>query len=206
MVNGRRKEIKRHLTEEELDAELRSADDPEIVRRLGFVKNLYQGDTLSEAANREGKSQPTGARWAERWNEGGLERLSPDHGGGRPPKLDDGDREKLRKLLQANGPWTTQEVRHLIDSEFDVTYHPNYIYELLREFGMHYAKPRPKRPERPENADEILDERLEETLEETDEDEDEPVTDGGYVVGFSTRRGHSRRTIAGESGRSTFPK
>jgi hypothetical protein len=31
-------------------------------RRLGFVKNLYLGETLGEAADREGKSQPTGAR------------------------------------------------------------------------------------------------------------------------------------------------
>jgi transposase len=42
-----------------------------MVRQLGFIKNLYQGDTLGESADREGKSQPTGARWAERWNDGG---------------------------------------------------------------------------------------------------------------------------------------
>jgi len=204
MGNGRRKEIKRHLTEGELDAKLREETDPEMVRRLSFVKNLYHGDTLGDAADRVGRSQPTGARWAERWNSDGLDGLAPDHGGGRPPKLDGDEREELRGLLEAGEPWTTQEVRHLIAEEFDVTYHPNYIYELLREFGMHYAKPRPKRPERPENADEILNDRIEETLEE--DDEDDTVTDGGYVVGFSTRRGPSRRTTAGASGRSPSQK
>ena len=142
MGNGRRKYIERHLSEEELDARLRDADDPEMVRRLGFVKNLYQGDTLGDAAGREGKSQPTGARWAERWNDAGVSGLAPDHGGGRPSKLTDGERQQLRDLLEADQPCTTREVLVLIEEKFDVTYHPNYIYELLRSLDMQYAKPR----------------------------------------------------------------
>ena len=85
-----------------------------------------------------------------------------------------------------------------------MTYHLNYIHELLRSFDMQYAKPRPKRPERPDDAEAILEERINEALEE--ESDDEPVTNGGYVVGFSTRRGLSRPTTANESGRSTSPK
>ena len=204
MGRGRRKEVERHLTEEEIDDELGSTDDPKMVQRLCFIKNLYEGDTLEEAARRVGKSQPTGGRWVDRWNEGGLERLTPEYGGGRPPKLDEDDRERLVALLEADQPWTTQEVRHLIEEEFDVTYHPNYIHDLLRSFDMHYAKPRPKRPERPDDAEEILEERIDEALEE--ESDDEPMTDGGYVVGFSMRRGPNRPTIASESGRSTSPK
>jgi len=211
MANGRRKEIIRHLTEEELTKKLRDADDPKIVRRLGFVKNLYQGDTLAEAADREGKSQPTGVRWAERWNEGGLEALTPDYGTGRPAKLDEHQQERLKRLLEEGQPWRTQEILHLIEKEFDVTYHPNYIHELLRGFDMNYAKPRPKRPERPDDAAEILEDRIGEALDENeegdnDEDGEEPVTDGGYVVGFSTRRGHSRLTTASESGPSKSQK
>ena len=102
-----------------------------MVLRLGFVNNLYQGDTLGEAADREGKSQPTGARWAEQWNDGGVGELAPDHGGGRPSKLTAGERQQLREHLEAEQPWTTEEVRSLIEEEFGVTYHPNYIYELL---------------------------------------------------------------------------
>ena len=39
MGNGRRKDIERHLSEAQLDAGLRDADDPEMVRRFGFIKN-----------------------------------------------------------------------------------------------------------------------------------------------------------------------
>ena len=107
-----------------------------MVRRLGFITNLYQGDTLGEAADREGKSHPTGARWAEAWNDGGVGELAPGHGGGRPSKLIAGQRQQLREQLEAEQPWTTEEGRSFIEEEFGVTYHPNYIYELLRSFDM----------------------------------------------------------------------
>ena len=178
MGTGRRKEIERHLSEAEVDAKLRDEEDPEMVRRLGFIKNLYQGDTLGEAADREGKSQPTGARWVARWNDGGLDGLAPDHGGGRPSKLTASERTHLRQQLETDQPWTTQDVIHLIEEEFGVRYHPNYIYELLRSFDMHDTEPRPKRPQRPDDADETLEDRLDETLDSKDDDDD-PVTDGG---------------------------
>jgi transposase len=173
-----------------------------MVRRLGFIKNLYQGDTLGEAADREGKSQPTGVRWAARWNDGGVGGLAPDHGGGRPSKLTAAERTQLRDLLEADHPWKPQEVLQLIEEEFNVTYHPNYIYELLRSFDVHAAKPRPKRPERPDDAEEILGDQLDNALDA----DDDPVTDGGYVVGSSTLLSLNHPTTADESGPSTYPK
>lgn len=200
MGRERRKEIERHSTEAELDEKLDESTDPKLLQRLYFLKNLYAGDTLREAARRVGKSQPTGVRWANRWNVDGLDGLTPDWGDGRPPKLDAADQTRLRELLQEDGPWTTQEIRHLIKEEFGVTYHPNYIHDFLRSLGLHYAKPRPERPERPADAEEILDGRLTEALGKNTDDD--PVTDGGVVVGFLTRRGRNRPTTADASGRS----
>ena len=165
MVTGRRKEIERHLSEDDMNARLRDADDPEMVRRLGFIKNLYQGDTLGDAADREGMSQPTGARWAARWNDGGLDELAPDHGGGRPSKLTASERQQLRELLETEKPLTTRAFHDLIEERFDVTYHPNSIYELLRSLNVHSAEPRPQRPERPDNDGETPEDRPDEALE-----------------------------------------
>ena len=136
MITVRRKEIERHLIKAELNITFRDEEDPEMVRRLRFIKNLYQGDTLGEASDRDGMSQPTGARWADRWNDGGVGALAPDHGGGRPSKMTAGQRQQLREHLEADQPWTTEEVRSLIEDEFGITYHPNYIYGLLRSFDM----------------------------------------------------------------------
>ena len=67
MGRERRKEIKRHLSEEKLVELLRTAENKHRIRRLGFVKNLYQGDTIAEAADREARSAATGGRWADAW-------------------------------------------------------------------------------------------------------------------------------------------
>lgn len=198
MGNNRRKEIKHHLTEDEIDELLKDADDEHELRRIGFIKNLYQGDKIPDAADREGRSASTGDRWADAWNEGGIAELMPSFGGGRPPKIDEEEQEELLELLREGQPWKSQEIQNLIKQEFGVEYHPVYLGEFLRNLGLSYAKPRPKRPTRPENAEEILDERVEDALDVDEEphnkreDDDEEGwtvddnirTDGGTVVGF----------------------
>lgn len=200
MGRKRRKTIKYHLSKEKLDEELAQADNGDLVRRLSFVKNLYLGDTIKEAADRVGRSESTGDRWAEAWNKGGLADLAPNYGGGRPPKLTDEEQERLIETLQNGQPWKSQEIQHLLKEEFGVEYHPNYLSDFLRSLGLSYSIPRPKRHSRPEDADEILGERVNEALDQTEDDEphkkrhgdtedgwtvdDDIRTDGGTVVGF----------------------
>jgi hypothetical protein len=87
-VSGdRRIEIVRHLDEEELDRLLDEADDPKVTKRLTFVKRLYKGANLEDAADDVGKSASTGSRWARRWNEVGLGLLTPTFGAGMPDNL-----------------------------------------------------------------------------------------------------------------------
>ncbi|EMA55861.1 helix-turn-helix domain-containing protein, partial [Halococcus salifodinae] len=93
MGGSRRKEIEQHLPEEKIDEMLREAEDDDRFRRIGFVKNLYQGDTVAEAADRAGRSPATGGRWVKDWNEGGFAQLMPSYGGGRPPKLDEDEQD-----------------------------------------------------------------------------------------------------------------
>ena len=137
---NRRKRIEYHLTEKKLDEELRNASDVHALRRIGFVKNLYRGDTIAEAAEREGRSGSTGDRWADAWNDGGLDALMPNFGGGRPPKLDESERVELVDRLREDQPWETKDVRRVLDDEFDVEFHPDYLGEFLRELGLSYSK------------------------------------------------------------------
>ena len=160
MSGDRRKDVVRHLSEEDIDRLLAEEDDPKIVLRLTFVKNPYEGDTLEEAANRVGKAESTGSRWVRRWNEGGLGQLTPNFGGGPPPKLGRDEQQELLELLRDGQPWKKQEIQHLINEEFDVQFHPVYLSEFLDDLGLSYAIPRTKRPSRPDNANEVLDERV----------------------------------------------
>jgi transposase len=124
MSGDRQKDVVRHLSEEDLDRLLAEVDDPKVVLRLAFVKNLYEGDTIEEAARRVGKSKATGSRWLQRWNEGGLGQLTPNFGDGRPPKLGEDEQDELLELLRDGQPWKNQEIQHLLNEEFDVEYHP----------------------------------------------------------------------------------
>lgn len=183
-MGSRRTEIKRHLREEEIDKMLRAAEDKHRIRRIGFVKNLYQGDTIPEAADREGRSPATGTRWAEDWNEGGFDELMPSFGGGRPPKLDEDEQVELVEMLREDQPWESQEIRHLLQEEFGVSYSSNYLGTFLRNLGLSYAKPRPERSHQPENPDETPEERVEDALDEDDQphNKDEGENDDGWVV------------------------
>jgi transposase len=146
VMTGREKEIIRHLNEDDLDRLLAETDDEKVSKRLTFVKRLYKGATLEEAAADVGKSDTTGIRWAKRWNEGGLGFLTPNFGGGRPPKLVDDEQEELLELLRDGEPWKKQEIQQLLIDEFDVEYHPTYLPTFLSDLGLSYAIPRTERP------------------------------------------------------------
>jgi transposase len=183
-VPGPSKDVQKPLSEEELDTAIddaQKADETRLVRRLCLIKNLYAGDSITEAATRVGVAQPTASRWTERWNNHGVDGLRPDFGGGRPPKLTEQEQEQLCEVLEANQPLTTAHVQRLIEEGFNVSYSQRHVSRLLKKLGMKYAIPRPESPDRPDDADELLEERLEAALEQLDDD---IVTDGGVVVGF----------------------
>jgi transposase len=159
-MSGREKKIVRHLNDEDLDRLLTETDDVKVHERLVFIKRLYKGATLAEAADDVGRAAGTAGNWIERWNDGGLGKLTPNFGGGRPPKLDEDQLEELIERLREGQPWKKQEIAHLLDIAFNVEYHPHYLPTFLDDLGLSYAIPRTKRPDRPENAEAILDERV----------------------------------------------
>jgi hypothetical protein len=90
MKGSRRFEVIEHLSEEELDTAINEAqkvDEARLVRRLCFVKNLYAGDVLEEAARRVGVSQANSSRWAHAWNDGGAHGPSATRADQLPPVL-----------------------------------------------------------------------------------------------------------------------
>jgi len=200
-MTGREKEIVRHLSEDDLNRLLTQTDSEKVSKRLTFIKRVYKGATLEDAADDVGMSQTTGSHWAALWNKGGLGLLAPSFGGGRPPKFTGEQQEHLLDLLKEGEPWKKQEIQHLINTESDVEFHPNYLPRLLDDIGLSYAIPRTERPDRPDNAAEILDERVSDAFDEDETDDphnkrpedgsdsewtvDEDVwTDGGMTVGF----------------------
>jgi putative transposase len=149
--------LQKHMTNEELQRRIRALEtNTKILKRLYFIKHRYDGKSVEEASHLVGVAKPVGYEWQERWNKSGYEGLIPRYAGGRPSKLSDQQKEKLKLLLKEKDVWTTDEVRLLISNEFGVEYTLKQIRIITKNFGMKYAKPFTLDYRKPPNAEQIL--------------------------------------------------
>ena len=128
-----------HLTREQLEE-----------RRLAGAKLLKAG-TLSkvEIARYLGVSRTTVYTWAQKLRTGGIRRLNRRLSNGRPSKLSRAQQDLLKRHLKrgtlaAGFPtdrWTLHRVKKLIQTQFDVEYHPHYLSRLLHDLGFSVQKP-----------------------------------------------------------------
>lgn len=156
---GRKRVYKvvKHIPAEELDRRIKKLEkDTRVLQRLYFIRHLYRGMSVEEAAELVGVTKATGYSWLKMWNSRGYEGLIPEFGGGRPAKLTKEQKERLREMLKERDSWTTKEVQELIEAEFGIKYSSWQVRRILRSFGMKYAKPYQKDYRRPENAEESL--------------------------------------------------
>jgi len=149
--------IDRHITAEELIKRIKSLEkDVKVLQRLYFIKYRYEGVTVEDASERVEISKPVAYIWQDRWNKEGYEGLKPKFAGGKPSKLSDDQKDKLKEILNKRDDWTTEEIKKLISKEFKVEYSLKQIRIILRKFGMKLAKPFPHDYRRPDDAEEIL--------------------------------------------------
>lgn len=96
-----------------------------------------------------------------------------------------------KRLTRSAGNVAEKNAVNLLNEEFDVEYHPDYLGKFLRDLGLSYAKPRSKRPDRPDNLEEILNEPDDEPHNKRGGDDedgwivgDKVCTHGETVIGF----------------------
>ena len=149
----RKYEVVRHLTVEDLDIIIKKLEkNIRVLKRLYFIRHLYRGMGVEDAADMVGATKKTGYDWLKAWNYKGYEGLIPNFGGGRPPKLSKEEKEELKEMLK-HGSWTTKEIQHLIREEFSVTYSPWQVRRILKSYEMSFAKPNQKDYRRPDDAE-----------------------------------------------------
>jgi transposase len=128
-------------------------------RRAEGVRLLEAGEkNQAEIARELGVSEAAVSTWNKVLREKGSQALELHKATGRPPKLDAAARkkldDKLRQGAMAAGfpteQWTQSRVRQVIEQEFGVVYHQNYISRLLDEMGWSVQKPDPRAIERDE--------------------------------------------------------
>lgn len=126
---------RRDVTVEDLDDRIARIEDQQEARRLRFIRELYEGTNVPDAAEAIGCDPSTGYRWLADWEAGGVEELLTD---GTPGwfKLDAREERAFVAHLVTADRWSTGEVLTLVEEEFDVTYSERHLRRKLEEYGM----------------------------------------------------------------------
>lgn len=129
-------------------------------RRAEAVRLLEAGEMKQvEIARHLGVTEAAVSKWKRRLDEAGAQALRLRKATGRPPKLNEATKQELVKKLEAGAvaagfpteQWTQARVKKVIECEFGVRYHQNYISRLLDDLGWSVQKPDGRAMERDED-------------------------------------------------------
>lgn len=129
-------------------------------RRMRVYEMHKLGYTQQAIAEALGLSQGGVSYILGRVQEGGEEALKRRKSPGAKPRLDKQQKEALLAKLERGAEafgfegdvWTTKRIAEMIQEEFGVRYHPDYIGPLLRSLGWSYQKPVVRATQRDEEA------------------------------------------------------
>jgi transposase len=139
---------------------------PKQLTRAQMMERRQEGARLlragkmsqAEIARHLSVSEASLSHWKEKLEKCGAAGLEEHKASGRPPGLSEKDKKILLKRLKAGARasgfeterWTQARVQQVIEREFGVPYHQNYISRLLHDLGWSVQKPEPRAIERDE--------------------------------------------------------
>jgi transposase len=129
-------------------------------RRRRAIELLKRGLTMEEVSHRVGSSIASVCRWNQAVTQGGPKALTAKPVPGRPRKLREAECQRLLELLlqgataygYPNELWTLKRIARVIQREFDVDYHPNHVWRLLRRYRWSCQVPQWRAVQRDEAA------------------------------------------------------
>ena len=129
-------------------------------RRAEAIRLLQAGEMKQvEIARHLGVTEAAVSKWKKQLADEGPQALQLRKATGRPPKLDEAAKQALVKKLEEGAvaagfpteQWTQARVKQVIEGEFGVVYHQNYISRLLNDLGWSVQKPDSRAIERDED-------------------------------------------------------
>ncbi len=140
---------------------MRTTGSPEVLeyRRRLAIERIHDGYSAQEVADFLGVDPGSVRRWLAAYRRG-SDALAARPVLGRPPKLT-GTQEKIVRRWLASNPtehgfatelWTAPRLAGLIEQEWGIRFHPNYLASWLRRRGFTPQKPRRKARERDDEA------------------------------------------------------
>jgi transposase len=129
-------------------------------RRSLAVERVLDGYSTTEVAEFLGVDPSSVRRWVAAFRQQGLAGLAARPVAGRPPKLTTTQEKIVRRWL-AESPtehgfatelWTAPRLAQIIEQEWGIRFHPDYLTAWLRQRGFTPQKPRRKARERDDDA------------------------------------------------------
>lgn len=130
-------------------------------RRMRAADLFRKGVIPAEVARQLGVSHQVASDWRKVWRDGGRAALRGKGRAGRPRKLSAAQLRKVEKALkkgaEANGYttdlWTLPRAAELIEQVTGVSYHPGYVWYILRkQLGWTWQRPSRRATERDDKA------------------------------------------------------
>lgn len=120
-----------------------------VALRIQAIILSIEGYTTGEIARLLKVDRTTVPIWINNWNkykEGGL---LEGHRSGRCARLEEEELERLGDIIESgpaaygfnSGVWTSTIITHVIEDEFEVSYHPGHVRKLLKEIGFSVQRP-----------------------------------------------------------------
>jgi transposase len=132
----------------------------QMAERRGEGVRLLEAGEMNQAqiARHLGVSEATISKWKKALKEGGPEALQARKASGCPSKLKADEKQQLMEKLEQGAlaagysteQWTQRRVQKVIEQEFGVHYHRDYISQLLHRLGWSVQRPEPRAIERDE--------------------------------------------------------
>jgi transposase len=129
-------------------------------RRRLAVQRTVEGYSTEEVAEVLGVDPRSVRRWVAAFRQHGSAALAARPVSGRPPKLTPAQERIVRRWLTdlptehgfASELWTAPRLAQLIEQEWGIPFHPDYLTRWLRRRGFTPQKPRRRPRERDEAA------------------------------------------------------
>jgi transposase len=155
--------VEPHHSVDELQTFARDQDDATLRSRVQAIVLARQGMTAPQVAKAVGYSRRRVQGWVHQYNVGGLAALADKPRKGRACKLSEAQRQALAARLDAgprpeDGVCTLrgEDVRRIVEKEFNVMYKLSAIYPLLHRLGYSCLMPREQHPQADPQAQEAF--------------------------------------------------
>jgi len=125
---------------------------PRVAIRIQGVMLSIENRSVGDIARLLHVHRSTVHSWILFWNEYRELGLLEGHRSGRPPSLNDKDKERLADIVDSGpvsyglqtGVWTSTIITQVIKDEFQITYHPGHVRKLQKQMGFSVQRPTTK--------------------------------------------------------------